>query len=59
MPHKPYLQPFRHWLEGDEVIVFEPAYDCYTPAIELSGGKAVYAQLKFPGYGIDWEEVKS
>jgi methionine aminotransferase len=44
--------------EGDEVIVFEPAYDCYTPAIELSGGKAVYAQLKFPGYSIDWEEVK-
>ena len=44
--------------EGDEVIVFEPAYDCYTPAIELNGGKAVYAQLKFPNYTIDWEEVK-
>jgi methionine aminotransferase len=44
--------------EGDEVIVFEPAYDCYTPAIELNGGKAVYAQLKFPNYSIDWDEVK-
>ncbi len=44
--------------DGDEVIVFEPAYDCYTPAIELNGGKAVYAQLKFPSYSIDWEEVK-
>jgi methionine aminotransferase len=44
--------------EGDEVIVFEPAYDCYVPAIELNGGKAVYAQLKFPNYKVDWEEVK-
>jgi len=44
--------------EGDEVIVFEPAYDCYVPAIELNGGKAVYAQLKFPNYKVDWDEVK-
>lgn len=44
--------------EGDEVIVFEPAYDCYQPAIELNGGKTVYLQLKAPNYSIDWEEVK-
>jgi methionine aminotransferase len=44
--------------EGDEVIVFEPAYDCYVPAIELNGGKAVFAQLKYPNYAIDWDEVK-
>ena len=44
--------------EGDEVIVFEPAYDCYVPAIELNGGKAVFAQLKYPNYSIDWDEVK-
>lgn len=44
--------------EGDEVIVFEPAYDCYQPAIELNGGKTVYLQLKAPDYSIDWEEVK-
>lgn len=44
--------------EGDEVIIFEPAYDCYQPAIELNGGKTVYLQLKTPGYYIDWEEVK-
>jgi len=44
--------------EGDEVIVFEPAYDCYVPAIELNGGKAVFAQLKFPNYTIDWDDVK-
>jgi len=44
---------------GDEVIVFEPAYDSYIPAIEVNGAKAVKIQLKFPGYSIDWNEVKS
>lgn len=44
--------------EGDEVIVFEPAYDCYQPAISLNGGKTIYLQLKAPLYSIDWEEVK-
>jgi methionine aminotransferase len=44
--------------EGDEVIVFEPCYDSYVPAIELNGGKAVFAQLKLPGYSPDWDEVK-
>ena len=43
---------------GDEVIVFEPAYDSYIPAIELNGAKAVTVQLSFPGYKIDWHEVK-
>jgi methionine aminotransferase len=33
---------------GDEVIVFEPVYDSYVPAIETVGGKAVYATLRFP-----------
>jgi methionine aminotransferase len=44
--------------EGDEVIIFEPAYDCYQPAVELNGGKTIYLQLKAPSYHIDWEEVK-
>jgi methionine transaminase len=44
--------------EGDEVIVFEPAYDCYVPAIELNGGIPVYIQLKAPDFGIDWNQVK-
>lgn len=44
--------------EGDEVIIFEPAYDCYQPAIELNGGKTIYLQLKAPTYSIDWEELK-
>lgn len=43
---------------GDEVIVFEPAYDSYIPAIELNGAKAVAIQLTFPEYKIDWTEVK-
>lgn len=42
---------------GDEVIVFEPAYDCYIPAIELNGAKAVTLNLTFPNYKIDWTEV--
>lgn len=44
---------------GDEVIVFEPAYDSYIPAIELNGAKAVPVQLSFPEYKIDWEVVKA
>lgn len=44
---------------GDEVLVFEPVYDSYVPAIETVGGKAVFAQLKFPDYAPDWAQVKS
>jgi len=44
--------------EGDEVIVFEPAYDCYVPAIELNGGIPVQLQLKGSDFHIDWNEVK-
>jgi methionine aminotransferase len=44
--------------EGDEVIIIEPAYDCYVPAIELNGGIAIYVQLKAPNHTIDWNEVK-
>jgi methionine aminotransferase len=44
--------------EGDEVIVVEPAYDCYVPAIELNGGIPIYVQLKPPYHTIDWNDVK-
>jgi methionine aminotransferase len=44
--------------EGDEVILFTPAYDCYAPAIELAGGKPVYVQLKSGDFSIDWKQVK-
>ncbi|MFQ5485745.1 MAG: methionine aminotransferase [Desulfobacterales bacterium] len=43
---------------GDEVIVFEPAYDSYVPAIRLNGGIPVYVKLKFPDYHIDWDEIR-
>jgi len=44
---------------GDEVIVFEPAYDSYIPAIELNGAKAVTIELVFPHYKIPWAKVKA
>ena len=43
---------------GDEVIVFEPAYDSYVPAIELNGGVPVYITLEPPHFRIDWNEVE-
>ena len=44
---------------GDEVIMFEPAYDCYIPQIELTGARAVTIELTFPEYAIDWNVVRS
>jgi methionine transaminase len=44
--------------EGDEVVVIEPAYDSYVPAIELAGGIPVFVQLKSPENTIDWEAVR-
>src|ERR1700761_6124329 len=44
---------------GDEVIVFEPAYDSYIPNIEINSAKAIRIDLQFPDYRIDWEEVKA
>ncbi|MEQ8408200.1 MAG: pyridoxal phosphate-dependent aminotransferase [Gammaproteobacteria bacterium] len=42
---------------GDEVIVFDPAYDSYEPAIQLAGGKAVHIPLALPDYTIDWDRA--
>ncbi len=44
--------------ERDEVIVFEPAYDSYVPAIELSGGIPIHVHLQAPDFRINWNEVK-
>jgi methionine transaminase len=44
---------------GDEVIVFEPAYDSYIPNIEINGAKAITIDLVYPNYTIDWLAVKN
>lgn len=44
---------------GDEVIVLEPAYDCYIPNIVANGGIPVRVPLKFPDYSINWDLVSS
>jgi methionine aminotransferase len=44
--------------KSDEVIIFEPAYDSYKPAIELAGGIVKPYSLTPPDYRINWEEVK-
>ena len=44
--------------EGDEVIVLEPSYDSYVPAILLAGGIPVHIPLQPPNYFIPWEEIK-
>ena len=44
---------------GDEVIVFAPFYDSYVPSIETVGGRAVYAQLRYPDYKPDWAQVRA
>lgn len=44
---------------GDEVIMFDPAYDSYEPAVELNGGIAVHLQLQPPTFAIDWAQVQA
>lgn len=44
---------------GDEVILFQPAYDSYLPAVQLSGGVARFVTLQGPDYRIDWDDVRA
>lgn len=44
---------------GDEVLIFDPAYDSYVPAITLNGGVAVRIPLRPPNFKIDWEQVRA
>ncbi len=44
---------------GDEVIMFDPAYDSYLPAVELNGGVAVHLPLLPPDFVVDWDAVKA
>lgn len=43
---------------GDEVIVFEPTYDSYAPAVEVNGGIVKYSRMTTPDFRINWNEVK-
>lgn len=42
---------------GDEVIVFDPAYDCYEPSVTLAGGKTIHLPLQLPDFHIDWQQL--
>ncbi len=44
---------------GDEVIVLEPSYDCYVPAIRMAGGTPVIVKLRLPDYSIDWPTLQA
>ena len=44
--------------QGDEVILFDPSYDSYDPAIRLNGGVPVHLSLKPPHFSIDWQQVR-
>jgi methionine aminotransferase len=43
---------------GDEVIVLDPCYDCYEPAIDLAGGNAVHVPLDPRDFSVDWQRVR-
>ncbi len=44
---------------GEEVIVLDPCYDSYEPAIELAGARAVHIPLTLPDFSVDWQQVKA
>jgi methionine aminotransferase len=43
---------------GEEVVVLDPCYDCYEPAIDLAGGRAVHVPLDPVDFSIDWQRVR-
>ena len=43
---------------GEEVIVLDPAYDCYEPAIDLAGARAVHVALDPQTFAVDWQKVR-
>ncbi len=43
---------------GDEVIIFDPAYDCYEPDVILNGGVSKHITQRYPDFAIDWQQVR-
>lgn len=43
---------------GDEVILLDPCYDSYAPAIELNGGRTIRIPLTLPDFAVDWQRVR-
>jgi len=43
---------------GDEVVVLDPAYDSYEPAVTLAGGKVRHVPLRRPDFSVDWQAVR-
>ena len=43
---------------GEEVIIFDPSYDSYVPSVKLVGAKPVHIALEYPGFSVDWNQVK-
>lgn len=43
---------------GDEVLIFQPAYDSYAPVVQLAGGIPVFVTLRAPDYRINWDDVR-
>ncbi|MFQ1045614.1 methionine aminotransferase [Acinetobacter variabilis] len=42
----------------EEVIIFDPSYDSYAPSVKLVGAKPVHIALEYPGFSVDWNQVK-
>jgi len=44
--------------KGDEVVILDPSYDCYAPAVKLAGGKPVHVNLD-ENFNVDWNKVNA
>ncbi len=44
---------------GDEVILFDPSYDSYGPAVQLAGGRTIHIPLVAPDFHVDWQQVRA
>lgn len=44
---------------GEEVILLDPCYDCYEPAVDLAGASAVHIPLNPGDFSVDWQRVRA